>query len=93
MVPRIMEDKLRSGSKHRVWSAACSTGEEPYTLAMLLMEAGLAAKGWTIEIVASDISEIVLRAAEAGHYDKYSLRNTPEVYLKKYFQTAESPLP
>ncbi|MEK6791539.1 MAG: protein-glutamate O-methyltransferase CheR [Deltaproteobacteria bacterium] len=89
VVPRIMEDKLRSGSKSiRVWSAACSTGEEPYTLAMLLMEAGLAAKGWTIEIVASDISEIVLRAAEAGHYDKYSLRNTPEVYLKKYFSNS-----
>ncbi|MBI5235775.1 MAG: protein-glutamate O-methyltransferase CheR [Deltaproteobacteria bacterium] len=89
VVPRIMEEKSRSGSKNlRIWSAACSTGEEPYTLAMLLMEAGLPAKGWTIEIVASDISEIVLRAAEAGHYDKYSLRNTPDVYQKKYFSNS-----
>ncbi len=89
VVPRIIEEKLRRGSKNiRVWSAACSTGEEPYTLAMLFMEAGLAAKGWTIEIVGSDISEIVLRAAEAGHYDKYSLRNTPEVYLRKYFSNS-----
>lgn len=89
VVPRVIADKLKGGSKSiRVWSAACSTGEEPYTLAMLLIEAGLPAKGWTIEIVASDISEIVLKAAQAGHYDKYSLRNTPEVYIKKYFSNS-----
>jgi len=87
IVPRVLEEKIKNGSKTiRVWSAACSTGEEPYTLAMMLIEEGLLLKGWTIEVIGSDISDNVLRAAGAAKYDRYTLRNTPEVYLRKYFQ-------
>ena len=71
-----------------MWSAACSTGEEPLTLGMMLLEDGLQIKGWNIDILASDISDNVLRPASAGVYEKYSLRNTPESYLKKYFQAS-----
>lgn len=86
VVPRVVDEKLKSGNRMlKVWSAASSTGEEPYTLAMMLMEDGLQAKGFGIDVLGSDISDIVLRSAEAATYEKYSLRNTPEVYLKKYF--------
>lgn len=89
VVPKIVEAREKAGSRTiRVWSAACSTGEEPYTLAMMLVEAGLAAKGWTIDILGSDISDNVLKSANSGRYEKYSLRNTPEKYLKKYFTEA-----
>lgn len=87
VVPLVTEQKLREGSGKtlRVWSSASSTGEEPYTLAMMLMEEGLQVKGWTLDILGSDISDLVLRSALAGAYEKYSLRNTPEQYLRKYF--------
>jgi len=86
VIPKVMAGKEKSGDKTlKIWSAASSTGEEPYTLAMMLMEHGLHLKGWKIEIIGSDISDNVLKNAEAGRYDKYALRNTPEVCVKKYF--------
>lgn len=85
VVPKIVQEKANGLKALKVWSAACSTGEEPYTLAMMLMEEGLASKGWSVEVLGSDICDNVLRSAEAAVYEKYSLRNTPEGYLKKYF--------
>ena len=92
VVPRVLEEKEKAGARtFKMWSAACSTGEEPLTLAMMLLEDGLQAKGWNIDILASDICDNVLKPAAAGVYEKYSLRNTPETYLRKYFQaTGES---
>ncbi|HAO93659.1 MAG: hypothetical protein A2X93_07255 [Deltaproteobacteria bacterium GWC2_56_8] len=88
IVPRVVEEKARTGSKTvKVWSAASSTGEEPYTLAMMLME-DLGSRGYGIEVLGSDISDRVLKSAEAGVYEKYSLRNTPEVFKSKYFVTS-----
>ena len=86
VVAKVVEEKSRGASRSiKLWSAACSTGEEPLTLAMILLEEGLHLKGWNMEILASDISDNVLKAAASGVYEKYSLRNTPEQYLKKYF--------
>ncbi len=92
VVPKVLEEKARAGSRTlKLWSAACSTGEEPLTLAMMLLEDGVQMKGWGIDILASDISDNVLKPASSGVYEKYSLRNTPENYLRKYFQqTGES---
>lgn len=92
VVPKVLDDRTKAGSKTlKLWSAACSTGEEPLTLAMMLLEDGVQTKGWNIDILASDISDNVLKPAAAGVYEKYSLRNTPENYLKKYFlQSGES---
>ncbi len=80
IVPRILEQKGRK--EIAVWSAACSTGEEPYTIAMLVKEklAGIRA-----DITASDISQGVIASAKRGIYNSYSVRNVPEAYLKKYF--------
>lgn len=83
ILPVVMEQrKGRGGIK--IWSAGCSTGEEPYTILMLLMENNIM-RNSSIEIIASDISEGALEFARRGIYSSYSVRNVPESYLKKYF--------
>lgn len=70
----------------RIWSAGCSTGEEPYTLAIILHEfLGSAIGLWDIKIIANDLSEAVLMAAKRGIYTEYTLRNTPKEYFARYF--------
>lgn len=89
VVPNVLEEKLKANCRTlKIWSAACSTGEEPFTLAMMLMEDGLPLKGWNIDILGTDISDNVIRSANAASYEKYSLRNTPENFLRKYFTSA-----
>lgn len=69
----------------RIWSAGCSTGEEPYTIAMLLLESGDWWRDWQVEILGSDINQRVLHTARKGVYKKTSHRvSTPEM-IKKYF--------
>ncbi len=86
VVPRILDVKKNGAAKKIcIWSSACSTGEEPYTLAMLLMEDSLHLTGWGIEIIGSDISDNVLKSAAAAAYDRYSVRNAPPDCLNKYF--------
>jgi chemotaxis protein methyltransferase CheR len=84
IIPHVMETNS-SGSRIRVWSAACSTGDEPYTLAMMMLEHPALAN-WSIDIFATDISEVALNAARAGIYGSYAVRNIPPVLLKKYFR-------
>lgn len=72
--------------KIRIWSAGCSSGEEPYTIAMLVLEQGAYFDGWDIEILGSDINQRVLQSARKGLYRKNSFRNTNEYFAKKYFK-------
>lgn len=78
----------KSGQKKlRIWSAGCSTGEEPYTLAIILHETLKNDIGnWDIKITANDLSEAVLAAARRGIYNEYALRTTPKEMVDKYFQ-------
>src|SRR5512139_3494559 len=69
----------------RIWSAGCSTGEEPYTIAILLFESGDWWRDWQVEILGSDINQRVLHTARKGVYKKGSHRATPPHMLKKYF--------
>jgi len=69
----------------RIWSAGCSTGEEPYTIAILLLESGDWWRDWQVEILGSDISQRVLHTARRGVYKKGSHRVTPPEMLRKYF--------
>lgn len=87
VLPRVMAAKSQIALRHlRVWSAGCSTGEEPYGLAMLLMdESAGQLKGWTFEVIATDINENSISHAQAGRYGDYSTRNTEPVLLHKYF--------
>ena len=68
----------------RIWSAGCSTGEEPYTIAMLINETGFF-HGWDIEIHGSDINQRVLQTARRGVYRKNSFRTMEPHFLNKYF--------
>jgi len=68
----------------RIWSAACATGEEPYTIAMALEEAGWG--GHPIEIIASDASESALTRAQEGVYRERSFRALPPALRTKYFE-------
>ena len=69
----------------RIWSAGCSTGEESYTIAMLLLESGDWWRNWQVEIIGSDINQRVLHTARKGVYKKGSHRATPPDMLRKYF--------
>ncbi len=71
----------------RVWSAACSTGCEPYTLAMLLLERGKVGPGRpSVEILGTDVNRRVLEEAARAEYGDFSLRNTPAYFVDKYFR-------
>jgi chemotaxis protein methyltransferase CheR len=78
--------RARGGNRLRIWSAACSSGEEPFTLAMICQEAkdGVL-KGMTVEILATDISEKVLAQAREGSYGSYTLRNLTPAQVKQHF--------
>ena len=82
----VMAEKSKRNDKTlRLWSAGCSTGEEPYTLSMVIMEKIPNWQTYNIEIVANDISLDVLQAARKGIYHELSLRTTPKFYKEKYF--------
>jgi chemotaxis protein methyltransferase CheR len=87
VIPAIAESKKRlSYTKLRFWSAGCSTGEETYTLAMILMEETQTnLKGWTFEVVATDLNDRSVAKAQEGVYNDYAVRNVPPEFMKKYF--------
>lgn len=88
ILPRIVQVKSARGCKRLyVWSAGCSTGEEPYTLAMFLKEESKKLlAGWTFDILATDLNDNSLTAARAGIYGEYALHNTNLELQKKYFR-------
>jgi chemotaxis protein methyltransferase CheR len=80
--------KIRATTKRiRVWCAAASTGQEPYSLAMMIKQAAGEFSGWKIEIVATDISTEVLEKAKSGLYSQFEVqRGLPIQLLLKYFK-------
>ncbi len=91
VLPMLLDQK-KSGGKAKslkVWSAGCSTGEEPYTLAMMILERSYSMGSWNIEIMANDISEQALHRARTGEYSGITLRNVRPDLLAKYFTKHE----
>lgn len=88
MLPEIISSKQKLGKNRiRIWSAASSSGEEAYSIAMMINDL-IKPKYPNIEyeIVGTDISNTVIDTAKRGVYKEYSVRNTPAYYLKKYFR-------
>ncbi|MEO1510601.1 MAG: protein-glutamate O-methyltransferase CheR [Planctomycetota bacterium] len=86
VLPELLEARA-SSKRLRVWSAACSSGEEPFTLAMQLDRSlGARLSDWTIEILGTDISEKALNVANAGVYSDYALRTTSDLIKSRYFK-------
>ena len=79
--------KSRANSKQiRIWSAACSSGQEPYSLAMILSEMAPQLTGWKIDIVGTDLSTEILSRAKEGMYSQFEVqRGLPITMLVKYF--------
>ncbi len=86
IIPEILKNNNAGGQRLRIWSAGCSSGQEPYALAMILNElAATKAFKFVPEIIANDISGAMILDAQKGRYKGYYLRNTPELYKSKYF--------
>ncbi|HZP16882.1 MAG TPA: protein-glutamate O-methyltransferase CheR [Terriglobales bacterium] len=88
ILPQILQAKSAMGFKRlHLWSAGCSTGEEPYTLAMFLLEnSSTLLGGFSFDILATDLNDNSLAAAKAGIYGEYALRNTTELLRRRYFK-------
>jgi chemotaxis protein methyltransferase CheR len=90
VLPLLMAEKNGNSPSRqlRIWSAGCSTGEEPYSLAMILLEKLGPFADWQIEITANDISEDALARARLGEYSGITLRNVRPDRLQRFFAQA-----
>ncbi|MGQ0662556.1 MAG: CheR family methyltransferase [Pseudomonadota bacterium] len=87
VVLRYLREARRARKAIRIWSAACSTGQEPYTLAMIFKEESAAFADWKIDIVGTDISREALARARAGAYTQFEAqRGLPIQMLMKHFK-------
>lgn len=85
VLPQIMEAKAMT-KNIRIWSAACSNGQEPFSLAMLIKEEGAKMAGWNIEILGTDLCSKVVQKAKEGIYSQFEVqRGLPITMLMKYF--------
>lgn len=86
ILPELMKNR-QSNRRIRIWSAACSTGQEPYSLAILLNETLPASENWSYDILATDIDTGALARAKQGHYRQHEMsRGLPSIYLARYFK-------
>ncbi|MBC7320419.1 protein-glutamate O-methyltransferase CheR [bacterium] len=85
-LPDVAERKYREGNNTlTLWSAGCSSGEEPYTLAIILREMLEDINKWEISILATDIDNDALEKAKEGVYEERSVKDVPIEYIDKYF--------
>ena len=86
ILPGLMDASRRTEKRLRFWSAGCSTGEEPYSLAILLDKLIPDLKDWNVTILATDINTAALRKADEGIYSDWSFRDAPPFFKDKYFE-------
>jgi chemotaxis protein methyltransferase CheR len=85
ILPEIVRHRIGSDAI-RIWCIPSSSGEEPYSIAMYLLEHWSGIAEWDVEIISSDIDTSILRRARAGRYSVRSLQHMPAPWLKKYFK-------
>jgi chemotaxis protein methyltransferase CheR len=93
VLPRLFRRNAET-KKLRVWSAGCATGQEPYTLAIAILDTlnmyGQKPEQWNIEIIACDISEKALKIAQAGRYRAEEMRGLTDDQIRRYFRSMSS---
>jgi chemotaxis protein methyltransferase CheR len=81
----ILPEIRKRGSRLRIWCAGCSSGEEPYSIAMMVHDQWPSIDKADVRILATDISGRMLAKARLAEYDKQSLQDVPRIYILKYF--------
>ena len=89
VIPEIIKNRQGKEQRLRIWSAGCATGEEAYSLAILLDKMAETLRGWKISILATDINPLVLNKAREGVYTNWSFRKTPPDFRENYFRRTE----
>ena len=90
VLPELIASRRADGRHLRIWSAGCCTGEEPYSVAMLLSNMIHDIDDWNITILATDINPRFLKKAEDGVYTEWSFRSAPAWLKERYFGSAAS---
>ncbi|MCY1016623.1 CheR family methyltransferase [Pyxidicoccus sp. MSG2] len=91
LFPRWRQDSRRRSRHVRAWSAACSTGQEPYTLAMVLLANLPAEEGWSVEVLGTDLSGDALSRAEAAMWPLEKASEIPTAYLHRFMLRGTGP--
>ena len=86
VIPEILENKPRTSRSFRVWSAGCSTGEEPYSIAMTLLDSALKNRDTRTEIIGTDVSTAALDRAKAAVYPAKALASLPQNIVQRWFE-------
>ena len=87
VIPELLKHADTHGRRLRIWSAGCSTGEEPYTIAMVLRELLPTTAGWDIKVIATDVSSRALEAARRGQYGERAVQMASPEDLARFFTT------
>lgn len=87
IVPELLAKRRSDGRRLRIWSAGCCTGEEPYSVAMLLDRLIPDPEHWDLTLLATDINPDFLRKAIRGEYSEWSFRGAPRWIRQRYFHT------
>lgn len=90
VLPEIMASKTGTNRGVRIWSAGCSTGEEPYSIAMTLLDAGVEASGFKPQVLGTDVSTKALARAKAGVYGKRAMLSVPTDVVSRFFEPTAS---
>ncbi|MDP6351772.1 MAG: protein-glutamate O-methyltransferase CheR [Alphaproteobacteria bacterium] len=89
ILPHLAEARA-ANRRIRLWSAACSTGQEPYSFAMIIKDIGELLNGWRVEIFATDLSSEALDKAKVGLYSQFEVqRGLPVTMMTRYFKRTE----
>ena len=90
VIPEILESKPKVSRSFRVWSAGCSTGEEPYSVGMSLLDSGLDGLGYRSEVLGTDVSTQALDRAKAALYPPRALTGLPQNIVQRWFEPVNS---